>query len=255
MKVKRTKYESMAMKKKERYCTLVFQHFQRICNFKGSRHFFILLGMYMKLPSHIEQAVRSFQRLQGVGRKTAERYVFDIISHWKDESIQDFSDALQTILSCKERCESCRAQVLIHGVCPFCSDIRKETQVIAVVASLKDLYSLESLHAFQGTYFLLENLLSPIDRRGIPDAIMEKLYDRIRHENVQEVFLALDSSAEGEATSFYITEAIKKQIMLDPSLQHLKVTAFATGVPVGSTFDYVDMSTLGKAFINRVSVG
>ena len=94
----------------------------------------------MKLPQHIEQVVRSFQRIQGVGRKTAERYVFDIISHWKKESIQEFSEALNNLKGCTDRCVSCRAPTDAEtSKCTFCSEERKNHRVVAVVASLRDL--------------------------------------------------------------------------------------------------------------------
>ncbi|MGR3952406.1 MAG: toprim domain-containing protein [Chlamydia sp.] len=204
----------------------------------------------MKLPADIERAVRGFQRLQGVGRKTAERYIFDIVSHWKKEAIQELSQSILAIGELSAHCHSCRIPLQKEVTCPYCTEERRSSKVIAIVSSIRDLYSLEALQIFHGTYFLLHTLLSPVDRRGISIDTLEPLYNRINKEGIKEIFLAVDSSPEGEATSFYLTKSLKEQKIFDG----IKITGFATGVPVGSTLDYLDMSTLGKAFLNRVSL-
>lgn len=204
----------------------------------------------MKLPSHIEQAVRSFQKIQGVGRKTAERYVFDMMTHWKSSSIQEFSQAIGQLVEHVSRCTLCRAPSQTENQCVFCTKERLKNPLIAIVGSLRDLYSMEVLQIFQGTYFLLDALLSPLDKRGISEMVLEALFRRIENEKIEEIFLALDSSPEGEATALYLVDSIQKRV--GSTNPQLKITGFATGLPMGSSFEYLDMTTLTRAFSSRV---
>lgn len=212
----------------------------------------------MKFPPLFEKVIRSLQRLQGIGRKSAERFAFDILSHWGKEKILDFAHELREMAENLIVCEQCNTPYIKAdntNDCFICTRERKNVGVMAIVASLKDLFSLEATGQFQGTYFVLGSLLSPLDDRGISDQTIDLLVSRIQHEAVQEIILALDHSPEGEATTLYLRQKIRdcEQYLFSDGRQ-LRLTMLATGVPVGSSFEFIDRSTLGRALTHRVHV-
>ncbi len=210
----------------------------------------------IKFPPLFEKVIRSFQRFQGIGRKSAERFAFDIVSHWGKERILHFAEELKEMAENLIVCPQCNTPYVKSSEkdeCHMCSLERKKVGVMAVVASLKDLFSLESTGQFHGTYFVLGSLLSPLDGRGIDDQIIELLLSRIGDESVKEVILALDHSPEGEATALYLRQKLREHDFASKG-HELHITMLATGVPVGSSFEFIDRSTLGRALSHRIEI-
>lgn len=129
------------------------------------------------------------------------------------------------------------------GVCPICSNARRDHSVICVVESLRDVFSIESTGQYNGLYHILGGMISPMDGIGPADLPIDALVSRVERGNVAEVVLALSTSMEGETTSFYIY----KQIAKFP----ICVTAIARGVGFGDDLEYTDELTLGRSIQNR----
>jgi len=198
--------------------------------------------MSMRYPPTFEKLLSCFSRFQGIGRKTAERFVFDMLARWDNEAIHEFSDALRSISSEITQCPKCNVHVQ-ELPCPFCLENRRQKKELCIVATSKDAYAIEATRLFPGTFFVLGSMLSPLDERGVEPAHLNRLKQRIQDEEIDEVILAFDSSLEGDATVSYLRDELK-------SLQ-IKLSRLASGVPVGASLEFIDRGTLGRAFSGR----
>jgi recombination protein RecR len=196
----------------------------------------------MRYPPAFERVLACFSRFQGIGRKTAERFVFDMLARWDQKAIEEFSDALRAVSSEITKCPDCHIHVQ-ELPCPFCSKERHQQKELCVVATSKDAYAIEATHLFPGTFFVLGSTLSPLDERGIEPSHLDRLKARIQKEGITEVIFAFDSSLEGDATVSYLRDELKDlQIIL---------SRLASGVPVGASLEFIDRGTLGRAFSGR----
>jgi recombination protein RecR len=195
----------------------------------------------VKYPLAFERLVSCFNRFQGIGRKTSERLVFDMLSRWDSEAIEEFSHALSGLRQGVMTCPECRTHIETLP-CPFCSDERKNAKLLCVVASSKDVYAIDTTNLFPGTFYVLGSLLSPLDERGVDSMDMPLLKKRV-HSGIEEVIFALDSSLEGDATAAYLRNELAPL--------SLKMSRLATGVPVGTSLDFVDRGTLSRALSGR----
>ena len=189
----------------------------------------------------LEEAVEQFASLPGVGRKTALRLALHVLDLPR-ENVEQFSSAF---LSLKERVHYCPVCNMISddGICPICSDARRDRSVVCVVESLRDVLSIENTGQYNGLYHILGGIISPIDGIGPGDLHIRELSERLAGGGIREVVLALSTSMEGETTSFYIY----KQISSFP----VTVTAIARGVGFGDDLEYTDELTLGRSIANR----
>lgn len=197
-----------------------------------------MLRRMKEYPAPLETLISHFQKLPGVGRRTAERFAFKILS-WKEGELSLFASHLHTLQESLSSCPQCGA--LISKECPFCLSPLRDRSRLCLVATPKDIFALEKTGQYKGLYHVLGALLSPID--GIHPAALnlEKLQQRLKEEPIQEVIIALDSTLEGDMTSLFLKEELK----------HLQLTRLAFGMPMGSSIDYVDESTLSQAFNGR----
>jgi len=194
----------------------------------------------MRYPQRLEKLFSLLQKLPGVGRRTAERYAFDILLHWKGNNLEELSHALKDIknvLLCAE-C-GCLAD---ENLCHFCQNPVRKQDLLMVVGSPKEVFTLENTREFSGLYHVLPALLSPLDGRGEEKLDLGKLLYRIQKNSVKELILALDSSLEGDATCLFLKEKLPLE---------LKVSRLAFGIPLGSALEYVDGGTLARAFVSR----
>jgi recombination protein RecR len=196
----------------------------------------------VKYPAAFEKLVAYFNRFQGIGRKTSERLVFDILARWDENAIREFSTALLSLSANITRCPECRTHIETLP-CPFCSHERKALATLCIVASSKDVYAIESTGLFAGSYYVLGGVLSPLHNNGVAGMELDLLQKRLSDEKVTEVIVALDSSLEGDATASFLKERLTPYA--------IKVTRLASGVPVGATLDFVDKGTLRRALSGR----
>jgi len=188
----------------------------------------------------VERAIYELSKLPGVGRKSAQRQVFYLLKTSEDE----VSAIAQSLLELKSKVRYCSIcfNITEQDLCPICSHPQRQKDVICVVEEANDVLALEKTGEYSGLYHVLGGALSPLDGIG-PDALrIKELLERLR-ENVQEVILATNPNAEGEATALYLLKLIKPI--------GIKVSRIARGIPVGADLEYADEVTLSRALEGR----
>ena len=196
-------------------------------------------GGEFQSPS-LERLVRSLSRLPGLGRKSATRLALHLIS--EDAASEEL---VQTIVEAGEKvtnCSNCGA-ITEPDPCRICTSESRLKSELCIVASPIDVLPFEKAGFFRGKYFVLGQLLSPLDGVRADDLPFDQLAQRVREDQVKEIIIALDSSVEGETTALYV-----QQMFQGGSLQ---MTRLATGIPVGGALAYTDEITLQRAFTGR----
>ena len=194
------------------------------------------------LPISAIKLIDTLSKLPGIGRKTAQRLVFHLLSE-KASLSYDLSDALRAIKTDIINCNICHG-ITEENPCKICCDGRRDLNLICVVESPYDVFVLEKLNSFKGRYHVLGGVLSPLDGIGPDDLNISSLLDRI--EEGMEVIIATNPSVEGETTALYIGKILSEV--------NVSISKLARGVPVGSDLEYVDDATLIRAMEGRVSI-
>ncbi len=194
------------------------------------------------MTEHIEsmqKLINSFTLLGGVGKRTAERYAYDVINLSEDE-VQTLA---QNMLQAKRNIHYCSicGNFTDKDVCDICST--RKSEVICVVKSPKDVIAFEKTRRFNGVYHVLHGVLSPRDNIGPNDIRIKELITRLASGEVKEVIMATNPDVEGEVTATYIAKLVKPL--------NIKVTRLAQGISMGSDLQYADEVTLNKAMEDR----
>jgi len=195
-------------------------------------------------PPVLEKLVQELSKLPSIGRKTARRLAFFLLSGDR-EKMEDLANALVEAKNKIVHCNCCYG-FSESEICPICGDLRRAKDVICVVERASDILPFENSGIHKGLYFVLGGVLSPLD--GIkPETLrIPTLVERIERENVKELILALGSSPEAESTALYID-----RILANTSVRR---TRLARGIPVGSDLEFIDDITMLRAFEERVKV-
>ena len=189
----------------------------------------------------LDTLVQALRRLPGVGVRSAQRMAFHLLQHDR-EGAQLLARSLHDAVANVRHCALCHT--FTEGeVCTTCLDERRDVTKLCVVETPADQAALERTAAFKGRYFVLMGKLSPLDGVGPRDIGVHKLIERASDGVVQEVILATNFTAEGEATAHVIGQALKSR--------GLTVTRLARGVPAGSELEYVDLGTIAHALVDR----
>lgn len=189
----------------------------------------------------LENLVDQFERLPGIGRKTAQRLAFYLIN--EDSSYaENFSNAILNAKKNIRQCSKCH-NLTDDDVCSICKDDKRDKQVICVVENAKDVNAFERTGEYNGLYHILNGLISPMNGIGIENLTIKELLVRVSDENILEVIMATNPTIEGEATSMYISKLLKPF--------EIKVTRLAYGIPVGGNLEFADEITLFKALEGR----
>jgi recombination protein RecR len=189
----------------------------------------------------LEVLIQALRRLPGVGVKSAQRMAFHLLQHDRGGA-QALSQALAQATQNIQHCALCHTFTEAQ-VCATCLDERRDASKLCVVETPADQSAVERTGAYKGRYFVLMGKLSPLDGIGPHDIGLKKLFDRALDGSVQEVILATNFTAEGEATAHVIAEGLKAR--------GLQITRLARGVPVGSELEYVDLGTIAHALVDR----
>jgi recombination protein RecR len=189
----------------------------------------------------LEQAVREFARLPGVGNKTALRLVLHLIKQPKEE-VEVFGQTLIQLKNNIKHCKICRNLSDID-VCQICSSPSRDHQTICVVENISDVMSVENTQQYSGVYHVLGGIISPMEGVGPADLYIDALEERVGAGDIKEVILALSTTMEGDTTNFYIYKRLSKY--------PVKITTLARGVAIGDELEYADEITLGRSIINR----
>ena len=189
----------------------------------------------------LDALIQALRKLPGVGVKSAQRMAFHLLQHDRPGALT-MARALQQACDGVRHCERCHT-FTEHAVCATCLDPQRDRSKLCVVETPADQSALERTGAYKGLYFVLMGKLSPLDGIGPNDLGLKKLFDRACDGVVQEVILATNFTAEGEATAHVISEGLKSR--------GLQPTRLARGVPVGSELEYVDLGTIAHALVDR----
>lgn len=197
-------------------------------------------------PASLENLIDKFASLPGVGRKSAQRLAFHVLSLPEGEA-ESFANA---ILEAKKSVCCCKiCQNLTEGeVCSICASDRRDKSTICVVSEPRDVLSIERSHEYAGVYHVLHGVLSPISHVGPDDIKIKELLNRVADDDseVSEIIMATNPDTEGEATAMYISRLLKPF--------DIKVTRLAYGIPVGSNLEFADDATLLRAIEGRIEM-
>ncbi len=195
----------------------------------------------LKYPNLILTLINQLQQLPGVGKKTAERFVFQILT-WEENQLNSLSKNLSLIKQKINFCLNCGC-LIEENYCEFCDTTKRNKKIICIVSSPKDVYLINNTNSYNGFFHVIKNLLSPMDDFNENELELTKIKKRIEDNNTIELIIALDSSLEGDATSLYIKQYL--------SSLPVKISRIAFGIPLGSSLDYIDEGTLCKSFLGR----
>ena len=198
----------------------------------------------MKYPTTIQNLIECFQKLPGIGEKTAERLALSTLN-FEQETIDVFSESLKNTKTKIKKCSRCN-NLAEDDLCEICKDDSRDAKLLCVVESPKNIMLFEKLGTFHGYYHVIDGLISPLDGINPEDIHIPEMINRIREENIEEVILALKPSVEGETTSLYISKILDKSNIL--------VSKIAHGVPLGADMDYVDSLTLELALKKKKKI-
>ena len=197
------------------------------------------------LPRALSRLIESFERLPGVGPKTAQRLAFYLL-HVPQEELDQFADNLTDLKKHTIMCSLCK-NVTEQDPCVICSNPSRDQGIICVVEQPTDVLSIEKTGKFKGVYHVLHGSIDPLNNIGPDEIYINDLVKRVQGtgDSVQEVILATNPNMEGEATAMYITKQVKSQNA------KVKITRLAHGLPVGADIEYSDEVTLTRALEGR----
>ena len=195
-------------------------------------------------PNALDNLIDKFASLPGVGRKSAQRLAFHVLSLPEEEAIA-FSDAIADAKRTIRCCKVCQ-NLTDQEVCSICSSPKRDQSVICVVAEPRDVLSFERGREYDGVYHVLHGVLSPMRHIGPDDIRIQELVKRVADGGISEVIMATNPDTEGEATAMYLSRLLKPF--------EVKVSRLAYGIPVGSNLEFADEATLLRALNGRVEM-
>ena len=189
----------------------------------------------------LQRLIEQFERLPGIGHKSAQRLAFHVLN-MKKEDAEAFS---RIILEAHEKIKkcSCCCNLAEEELCPICKSSKRDQSVVCVVEDPRDVMAFERTHEFEGTYHVLHGVISPMNGIGPEDITIKELLSRMGDGKIQEVIMATNPTVEGEATAMYISRLLKPM--------GVSVSRLAYGVPVGADLEYADEVTLTRALEGR----
>lgn len=214
----------------------------------------------MKLPKPISSLIEYFERLPGIGPKTAQRLTFFLL-HFPQEELEKFSESLVGLKKGTKLCSICK-NVTEYDICSVCDDPTREKRLIAVVAHPLDAFALEKTN-YKGVYHVLHGIIDPLNNVGPEEIFLKELLDRLGNlisensfDSVDamksiEVILAMNTNMEGESTAMYISKLIREKGF---DSDRVKITRIARGLPVGGDIEYADDITLSRALDGRLEI-
>ncbi len=193
-------------------------------------------------PSQLlANAVKEFSKLPGIGEKTALRLVLHLLKQ-DTEQVKQFAQALVDLKEKSYRCRVCH-NISDNEVCDICASPHRDHSIVCVVEDIHDLLAIERTHQYNGTYHVLQGLISPLEGVRPSDINIDTLENRVKQSDIKEVILALNTTTEGEATSMYIYKRLSRY--------DIKITTIARGVAFGDELQYTDEITLARSIMER----
>ena len=203
----------------------------------------------MKIPKAVQNLIESFEKLPGVGPKSAQRLTFYLL-HVPQKELDTFASSLSDLKKGTLLCSNCLSIDEIDP-CSICSDSARDKNIICVVEQPLDVIALEKSGKYKGLYHVLHGRIDPLNNIGPDEIYVQQLLVRVKREvgSVKEVILATNPTMEGEATAMYLAKQLKS---LNPDI---KITRIGRGIPVGADIEYADDITLQRAMEGRSEFG
>jgi len=199
----------------------------------------------MKIPKPIEKLIENFEKLPGIGPKTAQRLTFYLL-HNPQTELDNFAQALTSLKTDTKICSVCKGVDVIDP-CGICANSARNKAVICVVESPLDAMAIEKT-GYRGLYHVLHGVINPLQNIGPDEIYIDDLIRRLENSaNVCEVIIAVNPTMEGETTAFYIAKLIGQ-------IKNIKVTIIGRGLPTGASLEYADEVTLGRAMEGRTEM-
>lgn len=195
-------------------------------------------------PNALETLIDRFAALPGIGRKSAQRLAFHVLSLPEEETL-GFAAAIVDAKRSIHCCTVCQ-NLTDSEVCPICASPKRDQSTVCVVAEPRDVLSFERSREYNGVYHVLHGVLSPMSHIGPDDIRIQELVKRVANGSVSEVIMATNPDTEGEATAMYLSRLLKPF--------DVKVTRLAYGIPVGANLEFADEATLLRALTGRVEM-
>ncbi len=189
----------------------------------------------------VERLVDAFRRLPGVGKRSAERLVLHLLSAPEEDAYR-LSEAIRSARERITTCSICR-NLTEDNPCVVCADERRDASVICVVEQPAGAMAIERGGMFRGRYHVLHGVLNPLEGVGPSELCLDRLYARLGGNSVEEVIIATNATAEGEATALYLSRQLAQR--------GVKASRIAHGVPMGSGLEFADEATLSHAMQGR----
>ena len=193
-------------------------------------------------PPALETLVEHFARLPGIGKKSAQRLAFHVLSQSEEEAAA-FAHAILSAKTAIHCCPVCQNLTEGDGPCAICASPKRNNALICVVADPKDVVAMERSREYSGGYHVLHGVISPMNHVGPDELHIKSLVERVAAGGVEEVIMATNPDTEGEATAMYLSRLLKPFAV--------KVTRLAYGIPVGSHLEFADDATLMRALEGR----
>jgi len=199
-----------------------------------------MISSYSKI---LETAITEIAKLPGIGRRTALRLALHLVNAETTE-VETLALTLTELKRSLKICKHCFA-ISDHDICEICANPKRNSNIICVVQDIRDMMAVENTNQFSGVYHVLGGIISPVDGIGPGQLKLQELFHRIEKHHVEEIILALPSTAEGDTTNFYIYKHCVEKIP--------KISLLARGVGIGEELEYINEVTLGRSLITRIS--
>ncbi len=198
----------------------------------------------MRIPKAVERVIESFERLPGIGPKSAQRLGFYLL-HVPQSDLDEFANSLEELKKNTKMCSTC-FNIGNEEECEVCRDNQRDTSMVCIVEDALDVVAFERSGKYQGVYHVLHGVIDPLNSIGPEDIFIPQLLKRLRDDNrITEIIMSTNPTMEGEATAMYIAKELQKEF------PQIKVTRIGRGLPVGADIEYADEVTLGRALEGR----
>ncbi|RUA07020.1 MAG: recombination protein RecR [Gammaproteobacteria bacterium] len=189
----------------------------------------------------IESLNQAFCALPGVGKKTAQRFIYHLLERDRNGGFE-LAKALVDAMEHVKHCASCRT-LSEKELCNICTNNNRTSTQLCIVETPTDIHAIEQSGAYKGKYFVLSGYLSPIDGIGAAELGLDELEQKLRTQSVEEIILATNATIEGEVTAHYISNMCKQF--------NIRITRIAHGIPIGGELEYADINTIAHALSGR----
>lgn len=202
----------------------------------------------MRVPKPLQNIIESFEKLPGIGPKTAQRLGYYLL-HVPQRELDSFSDSLSNLKKNTVLCSICK-NVSEHDPCFICSDSQRDSSIVMVVEQPLDLLAIDRGGRYNGMYHVLHGVINPLDNIGPDEIFIEQLFDRVKNSQseILEIIIATNPTMEGDATAMYLSGKIKGLN------KDMRVSRLGMGIPQGADLEYADETTLRQAIEGRRSI-